>query len=311
MGGRASRSEFAESHAAPATAPVIRTAVIPAGGNGTRMLPATKAIPKELLPITEKPALQFVVDEAIGAGVRHLVIVTSPTKPAIAEYFAASPETESILEGLGRRDVAEDMRRLHRDVRVTIVVQDEALGLGHAVGRARDAVGDEPFFVLLPDELMESSDLLLDMARTFERTKSSVVAVKHMPREDIGRYGVVAPCAGEVVSAEQDVIAFAEVVEKPNPAEAPSDLAIIGRYLLTPDIFADLAELEPGSSGELQLTDALARQAQRTTSYALVSEVGRRDIGHPLGWVEAVIEHAVVHPRHGNDIRRWIVEHFT
>ena len=306
------------SHSVESAHVPVRTAVIPAAGQGTRMLPATKSVPKELLPLGERPALQYIVDEALGAGVEHLVVISSPAKPAIADYFAPSTDVEQILRRLGREDLAAEQQRNSGELEISIVLQHEALGLGHAVGLAREAVGGESFYVMLPDELMEDSALLREMAAVHARVGSSVVAVKRMPREQISRYGVVAPLAemsdeaGHAARVGADVAArmirFDDVVEKPDPQQAPSDLAIIGRYLLTPDIFDDLERIEPGAGGELQLTDALARQARRAASTALVSSIGRRDIGQPLGWVKAVIERAVADPRIGTEIRRWIAE---
>lgn len=277
------------------------------------MLPATKSVPKELLPIGERPALQFVLDEAFGAGVDHVVVISSPDKPAIADYLEPSPRVEEILVRLGRNDLADEQRRIGRNVRISIVMQHEARGLGHAVGCAREAVGDEPFFVLLPDELMENSRLLEEMAQVFTHTGASVIAVKPMPLEEISRYGVVSPIRdrepnlGDLGSEiRQRIAVFDDVVEKPRASEAPSDLAIIGRYLLTADIFDDLARIEPGASGELQLTDALAMQAHRRPSAALTSSIHRRDIGHPAGWVRAVIENALDNPQFGSEIDAWL-----
>lgn len=293
----------------------VRTAVIPAAGHGTRMLPATKSVPKELLPLGERPALQYIVEEAVGAGVDHLIVVSSPTKPAIAEYLSPSPEVEDVLIRLGRGDLAREQHRYRGEVTVTIVIQDEARGLGHAVACAREAVGDEPFFVLLPDELMAGSDLLLEMADVHASARTSVIAVKSMPADEISRYGVVAPVdvqrpqqLDRSMRSESRIVLFDDVVEKPQPDHAPSDLAIIGRYLLTPDIFEDLDAIRPGANGELQLTDALALQAGRRPSSALISPIGRRDIGHPLGWIQAVIDEALHHPQLGPSIRSWLVE---
>lgn len=309
----------------------VRTAVIPAAGHGTRMLPATKSVPKELLPLGEKPALQYVIEEAVGAGVDRVIVISSPTKPAIADYLTPSPAVEAVLDRLGRVDLADEQRRLGREIEVTIVMQHEPLGLGHAVGCARHAVGDEPFFVLLPDELMESSQLLLEMAQIHEQFGASVIAVKPMPIEEISRYGVVSPVVhapqllsigseaiglATVGSGAMDpevsarIVLFDDVVEKPRASDAPSDLAIIGRYLLTSDIFDDLDRVVPGAGGEIQLTDALAAQSQRRTSSAVKSTIHRRDIGHPLGWVKAVIERALVHPQIGDEVRTWIREEF-
>lgn len=298
----------------------VRTAVIPAAGHGTRMLPATKSVPKELLPLGERPALQYVLDEAFGAGVDHVVIVSSPSKPTIADYLRPSPDVEAILERQGRGDLADQQRRIGRDMRISIVMQETARGLGHAVGCARAAVGDEPFFVMLPDELMESSLLLDDLCDVHLRTGSSVVAVKPMPTEELFRYGVVSPVGEDrrpdepsgLEDLDEGILrrlsVFDDVVEKPVPSEAPSNLAIIGRYLLTSDIFEDLDRLVPGASGELQLTDALASQARRRMSCALESTIHRRDIGNPTGWVQAVVEHALDNRQIGPTIEEWLRE---
>lgn len=284
----------------------IRTAVVPAAGQGTRLLPATKAVPKELLPIMERPALQFIVDEAIGAGVDHLVIVTSHTKPAIEEYFVASASVEESLIRQGRADVAQELRRIGQDVRVSFVYQDEPRGLGHAVGCARSVVGDEPFFVLLPDELMEGPALLVSMAEMYAETQRGVVALKSMAQQDLSRYGIVTPVGERQTRNGGVAVSIAGIVEKPAVEEAPSDLAIIGRYALTPDIFDILAAMGPSPSGEIQLTDALNVQATAAPLSGLISDIGRWDVGNPLGWVEAVIAVGVNHPDFGPQLQDWM-----
>ncbi|MEY3618732.1 MAG: UTP--glucose-phosphate uridylyltransferase [Actinomycetota bacterium] len=285
---------------------MITTAVIPAAGMGTRMLPATKAVPKELLPIVEKPALQLIVDEAVGAGVDHLVIVTSRSKPAIEQYFASDTSVEQSLERQGRGSVADQLRRYGSDIRVSFAYQDRPLGLGHAIGCARAAVGEQPFFVMLPDELMSDSSLLAGLARVVADTNIGAVALKRMPRAELSRYGIVSPVGDERTVGGLAALPFVGVVEKPSVDDAPSDLAIIGRYALTPDIFDDLDALTPGSTGELQLTDALAAQATREPLWGVISDVGRIDIGNPLGWLQAVVDAAVDHPEHGVAFRHWL-----
>ena len=285
---------------------MITTAVIPAAGMGARMLPATKAVPKELLPIVEKPALQLIVDEAVGAGVDHLVIVTSRSKPAIEQYFASDASVEQSLERQGRGSVADQLRRYGSDIRVSFAYQDRPLGLGHAIGCARAAVGEQPFFVMLPDELMSDSSLLAGLARVVADTNIGAVALKRMPRAELSRYGIVSPVGDERTVGGLAALPFVGVVEKPSVDDAPSDLAIIGRYALTPDIFDDLDALTPGSTGELQLTDALAAQATREPLWGVISDVGRIDIGNPLGWLQAVVDAAVDHPEHGVAFRHWL-----
>lgn len=283
----------------------IRTAVIPAAGQGTRMLPATKAVPKELLPILERPAIQYIVDEALGAGVDHLVIVTSRSKPAIEHYFAPSPDVERILVAQGRVSLAEQLGRFGRDVRVTFAYQDAPRGLGHAVSCAREAVGDAPFFVMLPDELMEDSSLLAVLGGLLATSGTGAVALKRVPADETRRYGIVTPVGGSRDVEGWETIPMARIVEKPT-SDPPSDLAIIGRYALTPDIFDDLDRIGVGSSGEIQLTDALSRQAERSPLHGVVTRIGRRDVGNPLGWIEAVIEAGLAHEEIGPHLRAWL-----
>ena len=282
----------------------IRTAVIPAAGQGTRMLPATKAVPKELLPILEQPALQLVVDEAVGAGVDHIVIVTSRTKPAIEGYFARTPDVEETLIRQGRSALADRLRRYGSDIEVSFVHQDEPRGLGHAVSCARRVVGDEKFFVMLPDEIMEDSSLLIALADL--ATEGSAVALKRVPARDVFRYGVVHPTGPSTVSSTGEIVCFDRVVEKPAVDEAPSDLVIIGRYALHPRIFDVLESLPPAATGEIQLSDALTIEARRNAMTGLVSTIGRRDIGNPVGWLEAVVEAGLEHPEYGRDFEEWL-----
>lgn len=283
----------------------VRTAVIPAAGRGTRFLPLTQAIPKELLPVGDIPALHVVIDEAIGAGVDHLVLVVSDDKDALRRYLRPDTDTIERVAASGRTALAQRLASFGTDVRVSFVVQDRPLGLGHAVGCARDAVGDEPFAVLLPDELMGSSSLLRAMARTAGATGGSVVALRPVPHHEVSAYGVVAPL-GDV--GDDGVVAIGDVVEKPPVEEAPSDLIIIGRYVLTPDVFDHIAALRPGAGGELQLTDALRAQARVRPFHGVVSTVSRHDTGTPAGWVRAVVERALDHPEVGPELAAWLSE---
>jgi len=278
----------------------VRTAVIPAAGLGTRFLPATKAVPKELLPIVDVPALQLIIDECVGAGIDHVVIVNSHSKPSIEAYFADAPEILAKLDNSGRSDVADRLRRIGTDVRISFAYQDVARGLGHAVGCAAEAVGDEPFAVLLPDEIMGTSELLAAMCRVCEDTGGSVVGLKQIPPDEVSAYGVIVP-SGEI--SADGVIAITDMVEKPPVAEAPSDLIIIGRYVLTPDVFAAIADLRPGAGGELQLTDALRVQAARSPFHGVLRDVLRFDTGNPVGWLAAVVEIALQHPQYGTAFR--------
>ena len=281
----------------------VRTAVIPAAGLGTRFLPATKAVPKELLPIIDTPALQLIIDEAVGAGIDHIVIVTSVKKPAIEAYFEPSDEVIAKLRSTARHELADRLESTHRDVRITFAYQEAPLGLGHAVGCAADAVGDEPFAVLLPDELMGDSSLLDQMARLCESTKGSVVGLKRVPRAQVSAYGVIDP-SGEM--DDDGVISIRTMVEKPKASDAPSDLIIIGRYVLTPDVFAELERVQPGSGGEIQLTDALRAQAAKGPVHGVLSTIARYDTGTPLGWLSAVVDIALDDPTIGDEFATFL-----
>jgi UTP--glucose-1-phosphate uridylyltransferase len=271
----------------------VRSAVIPAAGMGTRFLPATKAVPKELMPIGDTPAIQIIIDEALGAGIDHIVVVSSRSKPAIEQYFAPDPDLIEALKAKGKDDVAERIASIGRDWRVTITYQDNPRGLGHAVGCGREAVGDEPFAVLLPDELMGDSSLLAQMCGVCASTGGSVVGVKQVPREDVSSYGVLAP-SGPM--DDDGVIPVVDLVEKPPVDEAPSEYIIIGRYVLTPDVFDEIENLTPGSGGELQLTDALRAQAARSPVSGVLSSVDRFDTGNPVGFLDAAVAYALRNP---------------
>lgn len=280
-----------------------RTAVIPAAGMGTRFLPATKAVPKELLPIIDTPALQLILDEAAGAGIDHVVIVTSHTKPAIEAYFEPAPEVVAKLRSTGRDHVADAIERVGRDVRISFAYQDEPKGLGHAVNCARQMVGDEPFAVMLPDELMGDSGMLRQLIDVCEATNGSVVGLMQVAPHEVSSYGVVHP-AGEVDA--DGVVRVQTMVEKPAAADAPSDLIIIGRYVLTPDVFDRLDEVQPGAGGEIQLTDALRMQAADGPFHGVLREIQRHDTGNPLGWLTAVVDLALDDPRFGEAFREWL-----
>ena len=281
----------------------VRSAVIPAAGLGTRFLPATKAVPKELFPIGDQPAIQIVIDEALGAGIDHIVVVSSRDKPAVESYFEPNDELIGKLEDSGKTDLAERLRSIGRDWRVTVVYQDNPRGLGHAVGCAREAVGDEPFAVMLPDEIMGSSALLAQMNGVCASTEGSVVAVVNVPREQVSSYGVIDP-AGPL--SADGVIPVKDLVEKPPMDQAPSNFILTGRYVLTADAWTEIAALQPGRGGELQLTDALRAQAARSPFHAVVSQVGRYDTGNPLGFLTASIELGLVNPAMRDDLRAFL-----
>ncbi len=281
----------------------VRSAVIPAAGLGTRFLPATKAVPKELFPIGDQPAIQVVIDEALGAGIDHIVVVSSRSKPAVAQYFEPDEALLAALDDKGKGETAERLRAIGRDWRVSIVYQDDPKGLGHAVGCAHAAVGDEPFAVMLPDELMASSALLAQMNGVCAATGGSVVAVSEVPRHQVSSYGVVDP-SGPL--SDDGVIPVKDLVEKPPVDEAPSNYIITGRYVLTADAWDEIDALTPGRGGELQLTDALKAQAARSPFHAVLSDVGRYDTGNPLGFLTASIELGLTNPELGADLRTFL-----
>jgi UTP--glucose-1-phosphate uridylyltransferase len=283
----------------------VRCAVIPAAGMGTRFLPATKAVPKELLPIGDTPLLQLVIDEALGAGIDHIVVVSSRSKPAIEAYFEESPEVIKALESQGRHELAERIRSIGSDWRATIVYQDEPRGLGHAVGCAREAVGDQPFAVMLPDELMGDSSLLAHMNGVCVSSGGSVVGLKRVPMDEVSSYGVIDPLS----PVDPDgVVAIGGMVEKPPAAEAPSDLIIIGRYVLTPDVFEEIEHLPPGRGGEIQLTDALRIQASRSPFHGVLSGIERFDTGNPLGYLKAAISITLQRPDFGAELGEFLAQ---
>jgi len=284
----------------------VRSAVIPAAGLGTRFLPATKAVPKELMPIGDTPAIQIIINEALGAGIDHIVVVSSRAKPAIDQYFAADDELVGEMRERGRDDIADRLASIGRDWRVTIVYQDNPRGLGHAVGCARAAVGNESFAVMLPDELMGDSSLLAQMNGVCASSGGSVVGVKQVRRDQVSSYGVLKPSAPIDAAG---VIQVADLVEKPAAADAPSDYILIGRYVLTPDIFDKIEALVPGSGGELQLTDALRAQAAVGPFSAVLSRTTRFDTGTPVGFLEAAIAFALRHPEMADEVREMLANY--
>jgi UTP--glucose-1-phosphate uridylyltransferase len=279
----------------------VTTAVIPAAGKGTRFLPATKAVPKELLAIMEVPALQLVIEEALGAGVTHVVLVGHPDKPALERFADPDPTVIVQLRKQGKSDLADRLERIEAEVRFSIVHQPQPLGLGHAVGCASEAVAGEAFFVMLPDELMTGSQLLQRMTAVHAVTEGSVLGLKQVPMDQVSAYGVVG--GHRALSFGDDVVAIEAMVEKPSRADAPSDMIIIGRYLLTASIFDDIAALRPGAGGELQLTDAMRMQSAHTSFHGVIGTVQRRDTGTPMGWLEAVIDAALADPRTADQAR--------
>ena len=283
----------------------VRKAVIPAAGLGTRFLPATKAQPKEMLPLLDKPAIQYVVEEAVHAGLTDILIITGRGKRPIEDHFDRSIELEHFLESKGKFEELKQVREITDMASIHYIRQRDPLGLGHAVSVAEDHVGGEPFAVLLGDDIIaESNPLLSEMLRVHERYGRSVLAAMEVSRDEISLYGCIEP---EFV--EDDRLArVLSVVEKPEPENAPSNLAAIGRYVLTPEIFEALRNLEPGVGGEIQLTDAINALAQQQAVYAHVFDGGRFDVGNKLDYMKAMIELAIDREDVGKELKRWLAD---
>ena len=282
----------------------VRKAVIPAAGLGTRFLPASKAVPKEMITVVDKPAIQYVVEEAVAAGIEDVLIITSRGKESIADHFDRSPELETALDAKGKSDELKDVRGVAELADVHFVRQQEPLGLGHAVSVARRHVGAEPFAVLLGDDLMvDDGSLLRSMIAAHERHACSVIALKRFPPEQISAYGCVRP------TGERDgLVQFDAIVEKPAPEDAPSDLAVMGRYVFTPAIFDALERVRPGTGGELQLTDAIGLLLADDDEevLGLPFEEGRYDAGNKLDYLKATVELALVRDDVGPAFREWL-----
>ncbi|MDQ3980622.1 MAG: UTP--glucose-1-phosphate uridylyltransferase GalU [Actinomycetota bacterium] len=282
----------------------IRKAVIPAAGHGTRFLPATKAQPKEMLPIVDKPAIQHVVEEVTRAGLRDILIITGRGKRAIEDHFDRSFELEASLEASGKFDLLKQVQEIADMADIHYIRQGEARGLGHAVSVARQHVGDEPFVVVLGDDIMtESSTILPDMLGVYERYGRSVVALKEVSRSEISSYGCVKP-----EQVDEQLVRVLDIVEKPEPDKAPSNLAVTGRYIFTPEIFDALEQVEPGAGGEIQLTDAMALLLKEQTIYGYVFEDGRYDVGDKLDYLRATVELAIDRPDLGPRFREFLAD---
>jgi UTP--glucose-1-phosphate uridylyltransferase len=281
----------------------VRKAVIPAAGLGTRFLPATKAQPKEMLPLLDKPAIQYVVEEAVRAGLTDIIIITGRGKHAIVDHFDRSFELEHFLEAKGKFDELKQIREISDMASIHYIRQRDPLGLGHAVAAAEGHVRDEPFAVLLGDDLIaEHMPLLENMLDVHERYGRSVLGAMEVRRDEISLYGCIEP---ELVENE-NLARVRSIVEKPDPADAPSNLAAIGRYVLTPEIFDCLRRTQPGVGGELQLTDAINFLAQEQAVYAYVFEGGRYDVGNKLDYLKATIELASERDDIGQEFRDWL-----
>jgi UTP--glucose-1-phosphate uridylyltransferase len=283
----------------------IRKAVFPAAGLGTRFLPATKAQPKEMLVLVDKPVIQYGVEEAVQSGVDNIVIVTGRGKNAIEDHFDVAVELESFLEQRGKKEQLEEIRKITQLIQVSYVRQGEPLGLGHAVLVAKNLVGDEPFAVILGDDVIDANPpALRQMIDVFERVDGPVLAVERVPMEDVSSYGVVA--TDESADLGPRVHRITDLVEKPRREEAPSNLAIIGRYILTPDIFASLEATSRDRTGEIQLTNGLRHLLKQRPLYAYEIDGVRHDTGNKLGFLKAVVYFALHRPELAEPFRRYL-----
>ena len=285
----------------------VRKAVFPAAGLGTRFLPATKAQPKEMLPLVDKPLIQYGVEEAIHSGVQNIIIVTGRGKTAIEDHFDVSFELEHLLETRGKKDLLATVRAVSDMINVAYVRQKEALGLGHAVLRARELVGDEPFAVILSDDVIDAEvPALRQLLDVYEFYGAPVLALMEVPKDSISAYGVVDAEPVSHHGGGDRLYRIRNLVEKPKAKDAPSNLAIIGRYILTPDVFRSLETIEPGSGGELQLTDGLKHTLRSRPIYGYRFEGTRYDAGDKLGFLKATVEFALKRYDLGEDFRAYL-----
>jgi UTP--glucose-1-phosphate uridylyltransferase len=282
----------------------IRKAVFPAAGVGTRFLPATKAQPKEMLPLVDKPTIQYGVEEAVRSGVSNLILVTGRGKNAIEDHFDVSSELEALLERRGKFEQLEEIRKISNLINVSYVRQGEPLGLGHAVLMAQPLVGDEPFAVVLGDDVIDAEPpALRQMIDVYEQLDGPVLAVERVPETDVSSYGIVDV---EPVAALPGVHRIRDLVEKPSQSEAPSNLAIIGRYILTPDVFPALQVTSEDRSGEIQLTNALRRLLQSRPIYTCEIAGVRHDTGNKLGYLKAMVYFALRRPDLAEPFREYL-----
>ncbi len=280
----------------------IRKAVIPVAGLGTRFLPATKTVPKELLPIVDIPAIQYVVQEAVDSGISEVIFVTGRGKDSIEDHFDEIPELEQVLEERGQKEAVQNLRQIAEMIEVVSVRQKKPLGLGHAVFCARDLVGDEPFAVFLSDDLIEAPvPCMRQLMEIFEEKKESVLALRRVPDDQVRRYGIV---QGKQLT--KGLYEVENMMEKPQPHETPSRLAIIGRYILRPEIFSLLENVTPGKGGEIQLTDGISQLARQRKVYGYEFEGEHYDIGDKFGFVRATVAYALKRPELKEQTREYL-----
>ncbi|MBV1817946.1 UTP--glucose-1-phosphate uridylyltransferase GalU [Clostridium cochlearium] len=267
----------------------VRKAIIPAAGLGTRFLPATKAQPKEMLPIVDKPTLQYIIEEAVNSGIEEILIITGRNKKSIEDHFDKSVELELELEKKGKTDLLKQVRKISDMVNIHYIRQKEPLGLGHAIYCAKSFIGNEPFAVLLGDDIVYThKPCLKQMIEAYDEYKTTILGVQDVPKEDVNKYGIV---KGKHI--EDRVYKVKDLIEKPNIEDAPSNIAILGRYIINPQIFEILEHTKPGKGGEIQLTDALKELAQREAMYAYNFQGIRYDVGDKQGFLQATVEYAL------------------
>ena len=284
----------------------VRKAVFPAAGWGTRFLPATKAQPKEMLPLVDKPVIQYAVEEAVAAGIEQVIIVNSSQKRVIEDHFDLNYELEHLLEEKGEIEKLRQVRAITDLAQIAYVRQKEQLGLGHAVLMAKDLIGHEPFAVLLPDDVIVADRPCIgQLINAYHQHHGSVVAVAEVPHEETSRYGII---AGEPVEGPDGDRTYrvSQLVEKPEPEDAPSNLAVIGRYVLTPKIFEKLEQTQRGAGGEIQLTDAIQALMDEQSVFGYAFEGQRYDAGTTMGWLQASVELALARPDLGTEFRDYL-----
>ena len=283
----------------------VRKAVFPAAGLGTRFLPATKAVPKEMLPLVDKPTIQYGVEEAIASGLTDIIFVTSRGKSAMEDHFDESTDLIKFLEGRGKQSLADEVRKVSSLARVSAVRQGEPLGLGHAVLVTESTVGNEPFAVILADDVYDATPpALKQMIDVFDRARGPVIAVERVPMEKVSSYGVIAGTPAPEFG--NDVYKITDLVEKPPRDQAPSDLAIVGRYILTPDIFPALRETVSDKSGEIQLTNGMRRLLKTRPLYAVIVDGVRHDTGNNLGFLKANVYFGLKRPEIAEPLREYL-----
>jgi UTP--glucose-1-phosphate uridylyltransferase len=280
----------------------IRKAVFPAAGLGTRFLPATKASPKEMLPLVDKPLIQYAVEEAVASGIESILIITGRDKAAIENHFDISFELEQLLQSKGKIEMFEQVRAISEIAKISYTRQREALGLGHAIYQAKDFAGDDAFAALLADDIVDAEvPALKQMIDVFEKYNAPVIATMQVEGEAISRFGVI-----DAEEIEPNVFKIRDMVEKPAFADAPSDLAIIGRYIFTPDIFEAIEKTEPGAGGEIQITDAMRSLLKKRPFYAVKLDGTRHDAGDKLGFLIATVEFALKREDLGKEFREYL-----